>query len=73
MYFRPYSGKTLHTKDDGVYTCVVCDNPLFASEQKFSSGCGWPAFSDVIAHGKVSLKKDTTHGMCLVYEKKIVY
>ena len=52
----------MHVKDDGIYTCVVCENPLFKSEQKFQTMCGWPSFSDVIAHGKVTVKKDTSHG-----------
>ena len=59
---RPFSGKYVHVKDDGIYTCVVCENPLFRSEQKFQTMCGWPSFSDVIAHGKVTVKKDTSHG-----------
>ena len=62
LYFRPFSGKHLRQKGDGLYTCVVCDNALFRSDQKFDSMCGWPAFSDVIAQGKVTLKKDMTHG-----------
>ena len=60
--FRPYSGKFLRMKEDGVYTCVVCDNPLFRSDQKYESGCGWPSFHDVMAHGKVTLTRDTSHG-----------
>ena len=48
-----------------MYTCVVCDNPLFKSEQKYDAGCGWPSFHDVMAHGKVTLTKDTSHGMCI--------
>lgn len=60
---RPFSGKFLRQKDEGMYTCVVCGNDLFRSDQKFESGCGWPAFSDVIAHGKVTVKRDTSHAM----------
>ena len=62
---RPFSGKFVHTKDDGIYTCVVCDNPLFKSDQKFDTMCGWPSFSDVIAHGKVTVTRDTSHGETL--------
>ena len=60
--FRPFSGKYLRQKDEGVYTCVVCDNQLFRSDQKYETMCGWPSFYDVIAHGKVTVSKDTTHG-----------
>ena len=49
-------------KDEGLYVCVVCENPLFTSDAKFDSGCGWPSFSDVIAQGKVTVKRDTSHG-----------
>ena len=49
-------------KDEGVYVCIICDNPLFKSDCKYDTMCGWPAFNDVIAQGKVTLKKDTAHG-----------
>ena len=64
LFYRAYSGKLLRNKDDGIYTCIVCDNPLFNSDQKYDSGCGWPSFQDVIAKGKVTLKKDMAHGKC---------
>ncbi|QLH62478.1 peptide-methionine (R)-S-oxide reductase MsrB [Serratia symbiotica] len=40
----PYSGKLLHNKREGVYHCLCCDQPLFYSESKYDSGCGWPSF-----------------------------
>ncbi|EEB12262.1 Methionine-R-sulfoxide reductase, putative [Pediculus humanus corporis] len=58
---RPFSGCYNKTKDSGTYTCVVCNEELFSSNTKFESGCGWPAFSDVIDQGKVKLSKDTSH------------
>ncbi|XP_050539689.1 peptide methionine sulfoxide reductase MsrB isoform X2 [Daktulosphaira vitifoliae] len=60
---RAFTGKYNKTTDPGLYTCVVCDEPLFTSETKFDSGCGWPAFNDVINQGKVKLTSDTSNGM----------
>lgn len=60
---RPFSGCYNKNKESGVYTCVVCNEELFSSKTKFESGCGWPAFNDVIDQGKVKLIKDTSHGM----------
>ncbi|PNF14594.1 Methionine-R-sulfoxide reductase B1, partial [Cryptotermes secundus] len=58
---RAFTGKYYKTKDAGLYTCVVCGEELFSSETKFDSGCGWPAFNDVLDQGKVKLTKDTSH------------
>ena len=44
----PFTGRLLHNKRDGVYHCLVCDAPLFNSQTKFDSGCGWPSFDDEI-------------------------
>ena len=44
----PYSGEYLDTFEDGIYVDVVSGEPLFSSEDKFDSGCGWPAFSKPI-------------------------
>ncbi|XP_054270893.1 peptide methionine sulfoxide reductase MsrB isoform X2 [Macrosteles quadrilineatus] len=60
---RPFTGKYNKCTDAGTYSCVVCDKPLFSSKTKFESGCGWPAFNDVLDQGGVKLTKDTTHGM----------
>ncbi|KAK7864858.1 hypothetical protein R5R35_012496 [Gryllus longicercus] len=58
---RAFTGKFNKTTEAGMYTCIVCDEQLFASETKFDSGCGWPAFNDVLDQGKVKLTKDTSH------------
>ena len=45
---RAFSGKFVHTKEDGTYTCKVCSAPLYSSTDKFDSHCGWPSFDDAI-------------------------
>lgn len=56
------TGKLLHNKETGMYTCAGCGAALFPSDVKFESGTGWPSFSDALP-GAVELKQDTRHGM----------
>ena len=58
----PFSGKLLHNKETGVYACTCCNAPLFVSDNKYDSGCGWPSFDESI-DGAVAYVKDTSHGM----------
>lgn len=59
----PFTGKFLHNKDSGIYTCANCGSELFSSDTKFDSGSGWPSFYDVAKSGAVKLEDDNSHGM----------
>lgn len=59
---RPFSGCYNKFYERGTYTCIVCDQELFSSETKYDSGCGWPAFNEVLEQGRVKLTKDTSNG-----------
>ncbi len=57
-----HTGKyNLHFKE-GTYKCKGCNNPLFESNNKFKSSCGWPSFDDAI-EGTIEYIKDTSHNM----------
>jgi methionine-R-sulfoxide reductase len=60
---RPFCGTLLDNKANGVYACVCCRLPLFASSAKFNSGTGWPSFFQPIADENVVQHVDTSHGM----------
>jgi len=62
----PGTGKYLNNKQIGIYVDVVSGEPLFASADKYESGCGWPSFTKPIEPANVSELKDTTHGMVRV-------
>ncbi|TFH35126.1 MAG: peptide-methionine (R)-S-oxide reductase MsrB [Dehalococcoidia bacterium] len=59
----PFTGKYWDYHADGDYRCVVCGAPLFDSESKFDSACGWPSFSEAKAADSVESKTDTSLGM----------
>jgi peptide-methionine (R)-S-oxide reductase len=59
----PFTGKYVHTKDDGTYTCAGCGAELFDSGTKYDSGSGWPSFTDPKNAENVELRTDTSHGM----------
>jgi methionine-R-sulfoxide reductase len=59
---RPFCGTLLDNKRNGVYACVCCGLPLFASLQKFNSGTGWPSFFQAISEENVVTAVDRSHG-----------
>jgi peptide-methionine (R)-S-oxide reductase len=60
---RPGTGEHLNNYEPGIYVDIVSGEPLFASSEKFESGCGWPSFSKAIDGNFVNELKDTDHGM----------
>ena len=60
---RAGSGKLLYNKEPGLYVDIVSGEPLFASSDKYESGCGWPSFTKPIEADHVKEFHDTSHGM----------
>ncbi len=60
---RPFSGQYNGHYDVGTYTCICCGLPLFKSDSKFNSGCGWPSFFEPLEAAHLVEVADTTHGM----------
>jgi peptide-methionine (R)-S-oxide reductase len=59
----PGTGPYLHNKEPGIYVDIVSGEPLFASSDKYESGCGWPSFTKPIEPAHVNELQDVTHGM----------
>lgn len=59
----PGTGKLLNNKEPGIYVDIVSGEPLFASSDKYESGCGWPSFTKPIEAVHVVEIKDSSHGM----------
>jgi peptide-methionine (R)-S-oxide reductase len=59
----PGTGEYLENKEPGIYVDIVSGEPLFASADKFESGCGWPSFTKPIEPANVNELRDTSHGM----------
>ena len=60
------SGALCSIYDEGQYNCICCDSPLFDSTIKFSSGSGWPSFTQPIENKSIKYEKDTSFGMTRV-------
>ena len=59
----PGSGEHLDNHEPGIYVDIVSGEPLFASSDKFESGCGWPSFTRPISPTMINELKDASHGM----------
>lgn len=59
----PFSGKFYKNFESGMYECAGCGNPLFSSDTKFDSDCGWPSFDKELKSENIELVEDTSHGM----------
>ncbi|EKE76033.1 peptide-methionine (R)-S-oxide reductase MsrB [Oceanibaculum indicum] len=60
---RPFTGEYNDNKQPGLYVDIVSGEPLFASSDKFESGCGWPSFTKPVEPANVAELRDTSHGM----------
>ena len=60
---RPFDNKYWNNKQEGIYVDVVTGEPLFSSNDKYNSGCGWPSFTQPINPEEVVKKEDTSLGM----------
>lgn len=60
---RPFTSKFETSKEVGTYFCAACGNPLFKSDTKFESGCGWPSFYEPISKGSIIYTPDNSYGM----------
>ncbi|ATW22652.1 peptide-methionine (R)-S-oxide reductase (plasmid) [Candidatus Williamhamiltonella defendens] len=59
----PFSAKLLNNKKEGIYSCLCCSTPLFSSDNKFDSECGWPSFNQTIHDQVIKYNHDFSHGM----------
>jgi len=59
----PFTGKYTDCKKSGIYHCICCGAPLFASATKYNSGSGWPSFWSTFSKDSVTERLDTSHSM----------
>lgn len=60
---RAFTGKLLHNKEKGVYSCAGCGAELFKSDDKYDSGSGWPSFFTPISEDSIEERRDLSHLM----------
>ena len=60
---RPFTGEYNDHTEPGIYVDIVSGEPLFASSDKFESGCGWPSFTKPIVSANINELRDTSHRM----------
>jgi peptide-methionine (R)-S-oxide reductase len=63
---RAFTGRFWDHHEEGIYTCVCCNTPLFASDAKFDSGCGWPSYFKALNPANVTERRDNSFGMTRV-------
>ena len=63
---RPGTGKLLYNNEPGIYVDIVSGEPLFASTDKYESGCGWPSFTKPIETDNVVELSDNSLGMARI-------
>ena len=60
---RPFSGKYLDNKENGIYICVCCETELFDSDKKYNSNSGWPSFTEPLSDHLIKSSEDRSHFM----------
>ena len=60
---RPFSGKYLDNKENGIYICVCCETELFDSDKKYNSNSGWPSFTEPLSDNLIKSLEDKSHFM----------
>ena len=60
---RAFTGRYWNSKEEGEYRCAGCGEPLFESDSKYDSGCGWPSFTAPADPDMIVEHQDNSHGM----------
>ena len=63
---RAHTGALCSSYEAGKYNCICCNAPLFDSTIKYSSGTGWPSFTQTLKRNAIKYEKDTSYGMVRV-------